>query len=984
MRPLKLVVQGFKPFKERQEIDFSRLEFFVIRGPTGSGKSSILDAISFALFGDTVSGVKQDELINRNSSRFYIDFTFSVGGKVYRIERWRQRGKGGEFRFYENNVRRVFRSDALKREIRRILGVDAEQFRKIFFLPQGRYAEFFHSRPAERRELLVSLLDLTVYGELTEKLKERLAEVEREISNLEGRLAALADATPQRLEELKKEREKLTLHLGEIKGKLSTLEEDIKKLSLLVEKVKRRETLKGEIKKLLGGEYLKLKEEVEKLKPLKGLLPTLQKYLLLEGELRKLQGEREKLLQEVEGLKEELQSAERKREQLKGEEEKLREAEKRAERYRKLLGFLDALEPLYQKLAEEKRRIQNLKGEIETFRKTYMGLKAEIETLEGRVEELNRRLEGNPYNPERETELRLTLQRCEERDRLLSERKRVEEDLQKVLRVRETLQRRLEEVEKKLSEVERKLEEYRRREREYLVYLLVKDLKEGDPCPVCGKPIDRLDSHFEGDFDPEGLKRLEEEREKLLQKRGEIEKKLAVAGSQIENLQRRIEELKNLLGEVENLPPTEEVKEAIENLLRAKKERETLEGELEKVKNLLEEKRRKLASTESALKEKVETLQRLKEDFETRKGKLREDLQKIVKEIGEKPPKEKNPITYLRSLLGGKLETFERKRREFETLQRELENTLSTLRTRLEERRKLLEEVETKLATLRGEVEKLLLEMEKKGFDPTQDPKGLVERLEQLPQMEQRLENYEREIAALRAELDSLERELKDIDSKGVEERLTALEGEHQTLKGEEEKTITRLGGLDEAIETLKGRIEEKLQLEEELQKLQREFALLKTVREDFKSDRLIKFVVDRAMEELIELAGEYLYKLSERYRFELEEGEIKVEDQFMGAVRDIKTLSGGETFLASLSFALALGDYLGRDASVESLFIDEGFGTLDREKLDRIGELFEKLRHSVDKVVGVITHLDELALRFDQRIEVVPSPNGSRIKVVF
>ena len=107
------------------------------------------------------------------------------------------------------------------------------------------------------------------------------------------------------------------------------------------------------------------------------------------------------------------------------------------------------------------------------------------------------------------------------------------------------------------------------------------------------------------------------------------------------------------------------------------------------------------------------------------------------------------------------------------------------------------------------------------------------------------------------------------------------------------------------------------------------------------------------------------------------------VEDRFLGAQRPIKTLSGGETFLASLSFALALGEYIGKNASVESLFIDEGFGTLDKERLDRIGELFEKLRHSVDKVVGVITHLDELALRFDQRIEVIPSPDGSRIRVI-
>jgi exonuclease SbcC len=86
---------------------------------------------------------------------------------------------------------------------------------------------------------------------------------------------------------------------------------------------------------------------------------------------------------------------------------------------------------------------------------------------------------------------------------------------------------------------------------------------------------------------------------------------------------------------------------------------------------------------------------------------------------------------------------------------------------------------------------------------------------------------------------------------------------------------------------------------------------------------------------------------------------------------------------LASLSLALALGDYAGSGGKVESLFIDEGFGTLDKERLEKIGTLFEKLKLSLNKVVGVVTHLEELAEYFDQRIEVIPSAEGSKVKVI-
>jgi len=158
---------------------------------------------------------------------------------------------------------------------------------------------------------------------------------------------------------------------------------------------------------------------------------------------------------------------------------------------------------------------------------------------------------------------------------------------------------------------------------------------------------------------------------------------------------------------------------------------------------------------------------------------------------------------------------------------------------------------------------------------------------------------------------------------------------------------------------------------------------VLETVIRDFQSNNLIDFVVGKALDDIVEIASDYFYRLSERYRFETDKGNILVRDLYTDTVRVVESLSGGETFLASLSFALGLGEFLGSNAAVESLFIDEGFGTLDRETLAKIGELFGIIRERVKKTVGIITHVDALADLFQQQIRVIPSPQGSKIEVI-
>ena len=978
-----MVVRGFKPFRERQEIDFSRLEFFVIRGPTGSGKSSILDAIAFALFGRDGVSVNIDELINKNSRELYVDFTFEVGGKLYRIERSKEKGKASELRFYENNIRRAVRSEAVKREIKRLLGVDADQFKKIFFLPQGHYDAFFNAKPAERRELIVSLLDLEIYNQLAEKLKERLSDLENRLANIEGQLLSLAEASPGRIESLKREQIEIENTLKGIRERLALLEGEIKKLSSLGEKIERRKELLKELNSLGGEEYRRLKGEVEKLKPLRVLVPLLERYLLLKGQLSELLQREGELKGEIDLLGDRLKELVQKREGLRGQLDSLKGEEEKIKRYRQFLGYLDAQEPRYKHLREEKELIDNLRREIENSKKLLEGLLKELKTAEGLLEETLRRLEENPYTPEREKELELLLQRCKERDRIASEWEKVFRELRKEEREKEELLTELKGAEEQLEGIERQLEEYRKKEREYLVYLLVKDLKEGDPCPVCGCPIKDKRAHLPEDFDPRKLEELQQRQENLQKQLEEFNRKLTAKEVRIEELQRRLKELQERLGEFEELPPTGEVFEELKRLKGAKGERELLEGEKEKLEKRIQELRNKIASLEGKIKADEENLSRKLREFEEEKERLKQELLEIFQSVGLTPPKNKKWIPFLREFLKGEIETFEVRKKELENQLREVEAAIASLEGSLKTKKEQLEEIRRKGKTLKGEIENLEREMEMKGWDRGEDPEELLRRLEELPEKEKQLEQLEHSLKTLRLELEQLEKELSGVNEREVFTRLEELQREYNSLKGREEELLSKRGKIEATMKRLEEDLKKLQQLQGELERLRKEKALLEAVKNDFRSDRLIKFVVDRAIADLVEVAGEYLYKLSERYRFALEGGEILVEDQFLGARRPVKTLSGGETFLASLSFALALGEYIGKSASVESIFIDEGFGTLDKERLDRIGELFEKLRHSVDKVVGVITHLDELALRFDQRIEVVPSPDGSKIRVI-
>lgn len=139
----------------------------------------------------------------------------------------------------------------------------------------------------------------------------------------------------------------------------------------------------------------------------------------------------------------------------------------------------------------------------------------------------------------------------------------------------------------------------------------------------------------------------------------------------------------------------------------------------------------------------------------------------------------------------------------------------------------------------------------------------------------------------------------------------------------------------------------------------------------------MLSRIVERASEYFLDFTG--TYELSLRH-----DGNLVVSDRVHGGEREVKSLSGGETFLASISLALGVSDVLSANARLESLFIDEGFGSLDEETRERVSDILELVRQKINRMVGIISHVPDIAERFHQKIVVKKHGDFSTVEVIY
>ncbi len=967
MRPILLEIEGFLSYKEKTIIDFSELSLFAITGMTGAGKTSIIDAITFALYGKCPrfeKGASKEDYISKGKDFLRVSLTFSLRNKTYTVERSLRAGKNISLSFKENGkeLRTEEKNKVREELLQKILDIDYETFTKIIVLPQGEFAKFIKpERPQERREIIIKLSNLDKIDKIKELASSKKKDIQNEINVINSKIESLKIGNED-LDELERILKDFEKQLEEEKKAKNTLQDRLSKA------VKKRE-LMAELEKA-KEEYEALKEKKDQMNALKERIDFIKPMLSLKSDIERYI----KLKDDAQHISQELHQ---KRENLKALEQS----------YQKLLEAFKSVKQEYENTKEKERRIEKgyeIVGKLENtiLLEDYINQrKLEIEKINQELSSLSSKL-SNTFEKISQYESALSKadyqdleKKLEEFTKTLNQLEIKEQDMIKKLKDKERLLKEISTLEDNINEYKEKLkaieDDINIHKNDMILYhsnILRTLLKENDICPVCG---------------------------------GIYQEKEHIMAKHLKNIE-SLEDKKNIFKEYDNLKNKIDLSE---NILRSKKEEfaklieeiKLLEKELSDKKNIetsikeLKSKKETLDKTKDLLqqeKAQKDTLEKLKALQENRKSDLEKEISTKEQELKYK---EEELMSYgvTQEHLKNKKNTVVSFKQTIERLKKEIQKAKEDY----ERYQKLLNENEKEKLIIQADISSLekqteninkeLLELDKK-LSSLVDKESILEELKNLTKYEEIYNEYTSKLNNFKGLIESKKKEIDQIDENStpedLKENLNAVEESISNLNKE-------IGSITSKINQIKENEKKIKDLQKTLEELEHKLNVYERLEHDLKGDALQAYISQKIIEELIKHANLYASKMDFPYTFKVEEAprekdSIVVEDAF-GNIRPVKSLSGGETFITSLCFALALSETIG-SSYLQSLFIDEGFGTLDKETLEKVGDALELLSQNINKMVGIITHVESLAEKFTNRIIVTKTKDGgSKIEIV-
>ena len=873
MRPERLRLSAFGPYAGQEDLDFSALgnhTLFLICGPTGAGKSTILDAMCYALYGKTSGAVRSGEDLRSNYVRYdrktYVEFDFAIGNRHYRIYRSptqlleRQKGDRsrpvehkGKADFYEideeGREKAHITSKGVDSAVEKLLGVGLEQFRQIILLPQGDFRKLLLADSSDRQKIMEQLFQTGIYLAFEKKLQEETQKLKTEYSRGELQRTTLLETCR------------------------SESEEELEKQAEINEKVlKEKET-----------EFMQADKEQQV------FLRAYDEANVLHGAFLRLETAETALKRMEEKRKE--------KEELRGHIKMIRAA---------------------QSVTKEWSEAVNAKKQQRTAAETLEKAAADLPVKEKAKAEAEQALalfeKEKPKQKER-IEMKGKLEQYRNPSRSYGTAKREAERLAGIYAVK---QKEAERLREQVSAAEKKAAEDKKnwlcRNRIFMegqAFVLAEKLTDGQPCPVCGSlshPAPAAageDRITEKDVkDAERQMHLSDDAEKKIRHEAE-----AYQAKELATAKESADKAITVLSELEkNLPAAYRDSLALEKEI---KDLETRISSFEKSLEQAEEKRKNAETIYQALKEQKELLE---------------------KQAGEflKVSEEKNRILKIKVAETGFTDWFECSQYMKEVPQLEAyENDL-----------KIYDQ------SVHAEEEKIKGEKEKTAGKTKPDMNDWNEKRMKL------LENM-KQFAAEKAE--------KETELKKQKETLKKLYQLKETQKEISEKysLVAHLWEIAQGKET-------GINLER------------------FVLGALLDAVTEKANLRLMEMSGnryELLRKRGERSDGRKKAGlDLEVFDGNTGRARPAATLSGGETFLASLSLALGLADVVQEYAGgvhLDAMFIDEGFGSLDSESLDLAMKTLQELKGQ-NRLIGLISHVGGLEERIPAKLRVTKTQTGS------
>ena len=1005
MMPLNLTISAFGPYPEQIIIDFTQFQesgLFLITGPTGSGKTMIFDAIVFALYGKSSGQMRESDSLRcdhaAKETPTYVEYSFALHDQIYTVKRspkyfveGRKTAKAPSALLTLPDGKMVEGVREVDHRIVALLGVDEKQFKQIAMIAQGEFTKLIMSSSEERERVLRNLFHTEVYQRLEEKLKEKLKLYRDKYDHLLKRKNQL-------ISELKIDSDDFDLYLHQQEVLLQKQQQSLAQMQnqheskkhtlqlyhLQNQRILKLENLSKQYQQLClqEADFRTLKTQIMLLKQAKD---TNYYYQIFLQEQR----QHDVLSQNLKAISLQLEKSLKNHRQIN-------------EQYAHIDEMKNEKNALQDKVNAQKKLIDDIYRyhhdyqEKQSYLQEYQSKQEEFKLLLQRTERLENSVLKDQETINDEARLKMEFELAQKKFQSANERKIKIHELsqlndQYVLESdkRSDLQEIYQALEKEFYQEKNNFDEMEKLFYRQQAGIFASKLEEGKPCPVCGslhhpQPAALLDE----EVTTEKLNLQKRKVNSIHERFNDNRQQLMLKTQLLSTIQERIEQSSEELRIDSELTKELFIKELNKtNMIEReiKKSYATMNDELKYIQKL---------KTSIALSKK--DLQKYQQELEKRQLELTElnnQIHKIEGRLNE---------SFAEYDIDDQKELYQQNQQQLH----HLENTIDHLQQKFDKADKERLQLETKQEAFRNQMlqqdEKLNKAendylMHLKQYESETDFFQLKDQIEEIESLEKTYQDHMIKKDSLAKQIASLQEEVQGLNYIELED----LETELKKLEADINDFVKEVNQSQIALALQKNKIEEIRQINSTMaldeEKYQRYLDLSNVT--SGKNDARVsleRYVLAAYFEKILLYANEIMKKLTQgRYvmlrkdyasKGMAKQGlELDVFDYESGLSRDIRTLSGGESFKAALSLALGLSQMIQDHAGgieLNTLFIDEGFGTLDMQSLDQAINCLIEL-HQDNKLIGIISHVSELKDRIDRQIVISRERKESKISII-
>lgn len=1003
MMPISLTLSAFGPYPDTITIDFESFQedgLFLITGPTGSGKTMIFDAMIFALYGKTSGQIRQTDSLRcdhaLNEIPTFVEFSFSLHQQNYTIKRnpkyyleGKKTPKQPSALLTLPDGKMVEGIKEVNQKMISLLGVDDQQFKQICMIAQGEFTKLIMASSDEREKVLRELFHSETYQKLEEKLKVHLKTYQDKYDLLLNKRKDLMQElqVEDHQEYLSKQTKLIASQQKEyddLKKDLDQKKQQLQLYRLQNQRLIQLKDLKQQFQDLKKQEndYQKLNKTVDTLKKAQETNYLYISYIKQQKKLQTLKLNQEDFLKQLKKLEKDYQEKKVQADSLDYKQQTKEKLQNQIQETKQLINQIYQYQNDYQNLQTLKQQYRMLDEEHKLFLKKKEKFENGLQRDQERIQ--SEQQVQSKYELIKQQYVRLNEQKVKVHQ--------LSDYYDQILKLNENKSDLQEEYTVVEKQVDHEKMQYNQMEKLYFrkqAGIFALQLKEDQPCPICGS----LHHPHPAQIEKEDItkEKLDQQAKKVKQQEHRLQdilQKILLSNQKKEMLVKQTKQLSSELNIQEEISKEIFIKE-LDHLSkdekRMKKEYLELQDELkyiQKLKKSVALSLKDMSTYESKELKQAQSLENIQVQIHQLSGKLNDSLRQY--EIGE-VNKNYQQVQKEYRQLSLEIETIQQDYEKVKNKYLEIKTKISSLNQQIIQEQEIYDELDNKYHTALD------------AFINEEEFLNLKTQINQISILEKKYQDYLISLKSLNEQIISLENEVKDstyVDLSSLSETIKEVNQQLREKNDDLEKLKIDYSLKEKMIKDIQ-KINQQLEKDEDTYQRYLDLYNLASGKNNARVS-IERYVLATYFENMLIYANVIMKQLSQgRYQLlrkddagkgRSQQGlELDVFDQESGNIRSIKTLSGGESFKAALSLALGLSrmvqDYAG-GIELNTLFIDEGFGSLDSQSLDQAMNCLMELHHE-NKLIGIISHVSDLKDRIERQLVVERKQKQSVIQTI-